>query len=58
MYEFGLPVHAYDADKISGDIRVRYAKEGEKMTAIGGKELTLSSHDIVISDSIGVIALA
>lgn len=58
MYEFGLPVHAYDADKIQGDISLRYAHEGEQMIAIGGKELTLSAQDIVISDEAGVIALA
>lgn len=58
MYEFGLPVHAYDADKIQGSIRVRYAQSGEQMIALGGKELTLSPQDIVISDEVGVIALA
>src|SRR5688572_10742564 len=36
MLEVGQPLHAFDADKIEGDIRVRYAREGEEFLALDG----------------------
>ncbi|MGA8847914.1 MAG: phenylalanine--tRNA ligase subunit beta, partial [Nocardioides sp.] len=32
MLEIGRPIHGYDADKLSGPIRVRRATEGERLT--------------------------
>ena len=34
MLELGRPIHGYDADKLSGPIRVRRAAEGERLTRI------------------------
>ena len=58
MIDFGQPMHAYDADKISGDISVRYAKQNESFKALDGIEYQLNSENIVISDSKKIISLA
>lgn len=58
MFDYGQPLHAFDADKIKGDIVVRSAKEGETITLLDGKEITLSSSDHVIADEQGPLAIA
>ncbi len=32
------PLHVFDADKVHGDIHVRFARDGEKLLALDGKE--------------------
>ncbi len=44
------PLHVFDADKVVGNITVRPATEGEKLTALDDKEYTLSSDICVIAD--------
>ena len=56
--ELGQPMHAFDADKIDGNITVRLAKDGEKLLALNGIEYTLTSEDIVIADASKPLALA
>jgi phenylalanyl-tRNA synthetase beta chain len=34
LYLYGQPIHCFDADKIEGQFRVRYAKKGEKFLAL------------------------
>lgn len=58
MFDLGQPLHAFDADKVVGDIKVRNAHEGEAMTTLTGEVLELSSLDLVIADDEGVLALA
>jgi len=58
LHEYGHPLHAFDADKITGDIQVRFAKEGEELELLKGQELVLRASDLVIADSVGPIALA
>jgi phenylalanyl-tRNA synthetase beta chain len=60
----GQPLHAYDYDKVSqltngqgASLSVRYPKDGEKITLLGGKEVKPSSKTIMIatdSQAIGV----
>jgi phenylalanyl-tRNA synthetase beta chain len=57
MLEFGQPLHAFDADKIEGDIRVRYAREGEEFPALDGRTYRLSPWQIVIADDRRALAL-
>lgn len=55
---YGQPMHAFDADKVQGDIRVRYAQAGETMVTLAGDALTLKADDLIIADASGPIALA
>jgi phenylalanyl-tRNA synthetase beta chain len=58
MMQFGRPNHIYDADKIKGDLTIRYAKPGEPFVAIGGEEYKLSDDILVVADAEQVLAVA
>jgi phenylalanyl-tRNA synthetase beta chain len=58
MMDLGRPLHAYDADKVSGDIFIRLARPGEKYLALDGREYTFDDEMIVIGDDHGVDDLA
>lgn len=58
MLELGQPLHAFDAAGITGSIRVRYAKEGEKLTLLNGETHALSGRHLVIADERKALALA
>lgn len=59
MLELGQPLHAFDLKKWGGQrVEVRHAKEGEKIIFLGGQEVQLSAHDVVVADSMGPQALA
>ena len=58
MLELGHPMHAFDAAKLDGDLVVRRAVEGEKLTTLDGVCRELDPDDIVICDAGGPISLA
>ena len=58
MLELGQPTHCYDLDKLSGDIVVRRATAGEKITTLDDKERTLDPEDLLITDNSGAIGIA
>lgn len=59
MVETGQPLHAFDYDRIEGrSIRVRLAKEGEKILCLDGEERSLSNWMLVIADEKRPVALA
>lgn len=49
-HAIGRPMHVFDADKLSGNVTVRMAKNGEKFQALDDKEYTLSSDMVVVAD--------
>ena len=54
MFDLGRPLHAYDADKISGGkLVIRNAKSGESLTALNEKTYDLDDQMIVICDDHG-----
>lgn len=58
MLKWGNPLHAFDFDKIEGDIFVRRAHNGERFIGLDNKERILSPDNLVIGDEKKVIALA
>ncbi len=58
MLEFGQPMHAFDAAKISGPIQVRFSQKGEALVLLGGQEVTLNDGVLVIADDNGPLAIA
>lgn len=58
MLKWGNPLHAFDLDKIEGDIYIRRAKKDETFIGIDQKKRLLNSQNLVIADSQKVIALA
>src|SRR5881227_30506 len=58
MLELGQPTHAFDADKLSGEIKVRLAREGEKFLALDGKIYPLTSQNLVIADDERAVGIA
>ena len=57
MFELGRPIHGYDADKLTGPIRVRRAAAGERLTTLDGADRALSPEDLVVTDDSGIIGL-
>lgn len=58
MLEMGQPLHAFNAEKISGEIIIRSANKGEKLVTLDGTERKLDTSDLVIADKKKAIALA
>ncbi len=58
MFDSGQPLHAFDVDKITGQIRVDISTEGEKVTILGGREIALATGTLVIRDDSGILAIA
>ena len=58
LLELGQPLHAFDRDKLIGDISVRNAKDKEKITLLDGQNLALDTNCLVIADDSGPIAFA
>ncbi len=58
MLEIGQPMHAFDYDKIKGNIRVRFAQKGESIILLDESEVNLSEDTLVIADDDGAIAIA
>jgi phenylalanyl-tRNA synthetase beta chain len=59
LHELGQPLHAFDSAKLTGNIIVRNATDGETFLALDESEHTLTTDDLLISDESGaVLALA
>lgn len=58
MYEIGQPMHAFDADKISGKTITIGAPKKSKITTLDGKEVELTTDDLTIQDETDNLAIA
>lgn len=58
LLQLGQPMHAFDADKLSGDISVRFAKAHESLMLLNEQTVQLKTDDLVIADANGAVALA
>jgi phenylalanyl-tRNA synthetase beta chain len=51
LMDIGQPLHSFDLGKLSGgEVKVRFAEDGEKFTTLDGKEHILQSSDLAICD--------
>ena len=58
MLELGQPMHAFDDAKLHGDIVVRYAGVGERLTFLDEQERELAPDMLAITDARGIVAMA
>jgi phenylalanyl-tRNA synthetase beta chain len=57
-YDRARPLHVFDAAKVSGNLTVRRARDGETLLALDGRSYTLDAGVCVIADDHGVESLA
>ncbi|MET0101834.1 MAG: phenylalanine--tRNA ligase subunit beta [Sedimenticola sp.] len=58
MLELGQPMHGFDLRELDGEIRVRMAGQGEKLTLLDGSEIELRDDTLVIADASKPVAMA
>ncbi len=58
LLELGQPMHAFDLSKLTGDVKVRMAKSGEKFELLNETTLNLKEDTLVIADNDSVLAIA
>ena len=58
MLECGQPLHAFDLGALHGEVVVRRAAPGERLTTLDGQDRALDPEDLLITDDRGPIALA
>ncbi len=58
LMELGQPMHAFDLNKLDGQIDVRFAAENEKLILLDGKEVELTPDTLLIADTSKAVAIA
>ncbi len=58
MLELGQPMHAFDLDRLSGSIRVRWGQAGESVGLLDERTVSVDADTLVIADADGPVALA
>jgi phenylalanyl-tRNA synthetase beta chain len=58
MLEMGQPMHAFDAAKLDGDLLIREAKAGEKLTVLAGDSVEIAPGSLLVTDQSSIVALA
>lgn len=57
-YDLNRPLHAFDAAKVTGDLRLRAAMAGETIVALDDKAYTLPEGAVVIADAKAIESIA
>lgn len=58
LLELGQPLHAFDADKLTGAINVRIGQEEEELVLLNEQKIKLNNSTLVIADEKQALALA
>ena len=59
LLELGQPMHAFDAAKLEGgQIRVRTARDGERLRTLDGQDRALTSEMLMIADAVRPVGVA
>ena len=58
LIELGQPLHAFDGNKLHGDLSVRFAKDKEKLKLLDESSIELDQECLVIADEKKSVALA
>jgi len=58
MLELGQPLHAYDRERLEGDVVVRFAKPGERLLLLNGDTLDLEEDLLLVCDERKPLGLA
>jgi len=56
-FDLNRPLHVFDAGKLKGGLTVRFARSGEKLLALNGREYELDPEITAIADRAGVQSL-
>jgi phenylalanyl-tRNA synthetase beta chain len=56
-FDLNRPLHVFDAGKLGGDLTVRFARPGERLRALNGREYELDPEITAIADPAGVQSL-
>jgi len=54
----GRPLHVFDADKVTGGLQARMARDGEEVLALDEKTYVLDNQTIVIADDAHALSIA
>lgn len=57
MVETGMPMHAFDASKLGGNVSIRNAIRGEVLETFDGTSVELTEEDIVFSDGKEILGM-
>lgn len=58
LLELGQPMHAFDLDRLSGNVHARLARKGELLTLLDGKQISPEPGTLLITDDRKPLALA
>jgi len=58
LLEFGQPLHAFDLERISESLNIRFGKPGETLELLNNKTIKLNQNHLVVADHRGPQALA
>lgn len=57
-HDRGRPLHVFDADKLTGEMHARMARDGEQVLALDDQTYTLDGETVVIADDAKALGIA